>query len=79
MLTQSTLQEAELKRKARRQEEMQDEYAKIKNRLKNMDIELHTEVNSASHKLASRLSLMEFVNKMQRPDWGVIHKHCAIG
>lgn len=32
-----------MRRKAKYQDEMQDEYAKIKNRLKNMDIELHTE------------------------------------
>ena len=34
-------------RKAKHQEEMQDEYAKIKNRLKNMDIELHNEVRAS--------------------------------
>ena len=39
-----------MRRKARHQEEMQDEYAKIKNKLKNMDIELHTEVKSAARK-----------------------------
>ncbi len=33
--------------KAKHQEEMQDEYAKIENRLKNMDIELHTEVRTS--------------------------------
>lgn len=42
-----TLQEADMRRKAKYQEEMQDEYAKIKNRLKNMDIELHTEVRAS--------------------------------
>ncbi len=42
-----TLQEADLRRKAKRQEEMQDEYAKIKNRLKNLDIELHTEARAS--------------------------------
>lgn len=36
-----------MRRKAKYQDEMQDEYAKIKNRLKNMDIELHTEVRSS--------------------------------
>ena len=36
-----------MRRKAKHQEEMQDEYAKIKNRLKNMDIELHTEVRAS--------------------------------
>lgn len=43
-----------MRRKAKHQEEMQDEYAKIKNRLKNMDIELHTEVRASlccCHKL----------------------------
>lgn len=33
-----------MRRRARHQEKMQDEYAKVKNKLKNMDIELHTEV-----------------------------------
>lgn len=42
-----SLQEADMRRKAKYQDEMQDEYAKIKNRLKNMDIELHTEVRSS--------------------------------
>ena len=37
-----------MRRRARHQEKMQDEYAKIKNKLRNMDIELHTEVCSAS-------------------------------
>lgn len=36
-----------MRRKAKHPEEMQDEYAKIKNRLKNMDIELHTEVRTS--------------------------------
>ncbi|DBA75745.1 TPA: hypothetical protein ACH3X1_010156 [Trebouxia sp. C0004] len=40
-------QEADMRRKAKHQEEMQDEYAKIKNRLKNMDIELHTEARAS--------------------------------
>ncbi len=36
-----------MRRKAKHQEDMQAEYAKIKNRLKNMDIELHTEVRAS--------------------------------
>ena len=38
------LQEAGLQRRARHHDKMQDEYARLKNKLKNMDIELHTEV-----------------------------------
>lgn len=41
------LQEADMRRRARHQEDMKDEYEKIKNKLKYMDIELHTEVRCA--------------------------------
>lgn len=40
-----------MRRRAKHQEEMQDEYVKAKNKLKNMDIELHTEVCSDSEML----------------------------
>lgn len=54
------LQEADLRRKAKRQEAMQDEYAKIKNKLKNMDIELHTEVTFASNKACTVVTTLHF-------------------
>ena len=47
------LQEADLQRRARHQDKMRDEYARLKNKLKNMDIELHTEVCFASRRACS--------------------------